>query len=82
MPYEGLIGRLENWKFTQAHIVAETALPLSTDLPIAAEDRTLIVALAETFGNAGWFEGHLGVIVGTVVEGLVARLKTLEAPRA
>lgn len=65
---EETLDRLENWKFHSAwHAV--TGDPASSE---ATEDeRELILALDETFGNVGWFDGSLSVIVAAAVSTLI-----------
>lgn len=59
---EMLIGRLKNWKF-------ETAAKYCEGQPKAVVE--IVKALAATFGNSGWFDGHLGTIVWATVESLM-----------
>lgn len=58
-----LIGRLVNWKFGSAFGY------LREDHPEAIA--SVVEALAHTYGNCGWFEGHMGTIVQRVVNSLV-----------
>ena len=55
---DDLKGRLLNWKFRSAaeHLEGESE-----------ETKTIVDALASCFGNCGWFEGDMGMIVGTLV---------------
>jgi hypothetical protein len=57
-------GRLGEWKFSSAAGYLDQAEPTEAE-------RDLVEALASAFGNPGWFEGSLGVIVSAVVAGLV-----------
>ena len=52
-----LVSRLRNWKFDSAlrYVGGE-------------EDAEVVYALAESFGNSGWFDGSMGVIVGALVD--------------
>jgi hypothetical protein len=56
-----LISRLVNWKFGQAlaHVGGQ---------PHDVQD--VINALATVFGDCGWFEGNMGIIVGAALEGI------------
>ena len=65
--------RLENWKFQQAKDVWES-------LPDKFKSETLtetINALANMFGNSGWFVGDMGTIVGTTVKSLLRELDSI-----
>lgn len=57
---EDLIGRLQNWKFQSAR--------KHVDNSVTPEDRKLIEALAECFGDIGWFDGYMGVIITASLE--------------
>lgn len=61
------VERLGNWKFSQAKVALDDQVQ---EVP-TEEERGLIEALAATFENSGWFEGHLGVIVGAAVDSLI-----------
>lgn len=61
---EDLISRLNNWKFAQAlqYTNAET------------KNVEVITALAMLFGNSGWFQGQIGILLDYVVEYLIREL--------
>lgn len=54
---------LDNWKFEQA---AERLDERATE-----DERDLVNALAQTFGNPGWFAGSMGTIVAGTIDYLV-----------
>ena len=56
--------RLHNWKFEQAQEYLGDAEP--TD-----RERELVDALAAVFGDSGWLDGELGVIVSAAVGTLI-----------
>jgi len=58
---EKLISRLANWKFCQAlsHLKGQ---------PQDVCD--VIQSLGDTFGDCGWFEGRMGIIIGAALEGI------------
>ncbi len=61
--------RLLNWKFEQARtcMLAEiNDVDRLTPLPTESEQET-VHALADTFGNPGWFEGSMADIVRAAV---------------
>ncbi len=49
-----IMGRLYNYKFKQAYDM------LTGDEP--EEVRILLKALKDSFGNLGWFDGHMAVL--------------------
>src|SRR5262245_28641715 len=51
---DSLHNRLENWKFQQATRYLKG---------IRGEDRDLVEALSRMFGDVGWFEGDMGIII-------------------
>jgi hypothetical protein len=55
---EALVGRLRNWKFAQAtkHLTGQ---------PVYV--REVVETLARSFGDCGWFEGDMGLIVGAAL---------------
>lgn len=63
---EDLTGRLENWKFESAKMYV--------DFDVSVDERLVIEALADTYGNCGWFEGSMGLIIGAAVEALIGGL--------
>ena len=71
--YTSYVGRLENWKFQQAL----TALPKEAPLTV----RETTAALAASFGDTGWFDGHVGQLVEAVVALLLERCIIEEQPR-
>ena len=60
------INRLYNWKFDSALRFAKEQSSLPTSDEILA-----IKALADTFGNCGWFDGSLGRVVRAAVHDLI-----------
>lgn len=60
--------RLENWKFYQA--IAALDHDDDPSEPTTYE-REAIRALADLVGNSGWFDGSLGIVVGSLVDALV-----------
>jgi hypothetical protein len=56
--------RLHNWKFERAQDFLAQSEP---DI----RETELVKALAAAFGNSGWFDGHMGFIVGTAVSTLI-----------
>lgn len=66
------VGRLINWKFTQAKVAAEREARLqSAENLITDEEVELIEALHTIFGNVGWFDGALATVVRAAVSTLV-----------
>lgn len=63
---EKTIGRLYNWKFDSALRFAKEQSPLPTSEEILA-----IKALADTFGNCGYFDGTLALVVRGAVHDLI-----------
>lgn len=63
---ERTVGRLYNWKFDQALRAARDQSPLPTTDEILA-----IKALADTFGNCGYFDGSLARVVRAAVHDLI-----------
>lgn len=61
---EDVAGRLENWKFSQALAALNADDATETEIHI-------IGSLSRMFGNVGWFDGEMSVIVATVVEYLL-----------
>lgn len=61
---EDVQGRLYNWKFDSA----QDMLDVSKATP---QERQAIKALAETFGNVGYFGGTLAGVVQAAVYGLI-----------
>lgn len=62
-------GRLYNWKFSQAGAALDTQIAAGEVVPTETERET-IAALGRLFGNCGWFDGDMGVLVGTAVRSL------------
>jgi hypothetical protein len=58
---------LKKWRFTTAQFLA------FEDEDISEIDNATIDALATLFGNSGWFEGAMGVIVGELVDRMTGR---------
>lgn len=61
---QDLCSRLDNWKFETAHRYA-------TELGLDENDLEVIKVLSDTFGDCGWFDGSMGVIVGAAVDSLL-----------
>jgi hypothetical protein len=63
-PIEHVIGRLNNWKFEQAHSLIEEICrtPGHPSYP-NMDARVIIEALSNTFGNVGGFTGTFSTIV-------------------
>ena len=57
--------RLYNWKFNSA---LECAIKTLEDL---GDDQDNIAALARLFGNCGWIEGDMGVLISIAVHSLI-----------
>lgn len=64
-----LENRLYNWKFNSAIRYLDDS--------VSEKDKEIIVALREMFGNSGWFDGTLGLLVNRVVNGLIGENKFL-----
>ena len=62
---ERLLDRLENFKFEQALEYCEPD----------DEWRELVEALATTFGNCGWLNGKMGVILDAAVSVVTAEIE-------
>jgi len=62
---ELLKGKLTNWKFRSAlsYLDGQTE-----------EVKDVVNALCRSYGNCGWFEGDMGLIVGICVESVIAKL--------
>jgi hypothetical protein len=56
---DALVSRLTNWKFGAALQHCEGQ---------SDEARTLVQALADTFGDSGWFGGRMGAIVHAAMQ--------------
>lgn len=56
--------RILNWKFARAAELLDNA-------NASQAESELIAALARTFGDSGWFEGDVGLLVGVAVETLL-----------
>lgn len=56
--------RIENWKFTSAMATYEAVVS-------DEDEHQILLALSETFGNCGWFDGAMGTIVGAAVAWLL-----------
>lgn len=54
--------RLANWKFAQAQDALSRQSQEATD-----EERMVVAALASAFGNSGWFDGSMGIIVNAAL---------------
>lgn len=67
---EDVAGRLENYKFEQARTALNRMFDRDSAVP--EEDRALIHALAASFGNPGWFDGHLATIIDAAIRPLCA----------
>ena len=68
---ENVISRLNNWKFATAYRYAkEIADDINDDIILEN-----IESLAETFGNIGWFAGHMSNIVALAVDSIVKELE-------
>jgi hypothetical protein len=65
---EDTIGRLVNWKFTQA---VRAAKEQPDDARPTMYEMTMIRALGAIFGNIGWFDGWLANVVRMAVKTLV-----------
>lgn len=60
---ENIKGALFNWKFTRARGYL--------DADCTTEEVTLIVALSDMFGDAGWPDGgHMAVIIAAALKGV------------
>ncbi len=57
-----LIGRLLNWKFNSALALVREDHPETVS--------AVVKALAETFGNCGWFDGNMATIIQFTVSSL------------
>lgn len=57
-------GRVEHWKFESASALLKT-------LGETGPDADLIHSMGVLFGNAGWFNGALGLFVELVVDRLL-----------
>lgn len=55
--------RLVNWKFNQA----KTLLKSGGMSEATTAEHDLVVALAQSFGDSGWFEGDMAIIVGAAL---------------
>ena len=62
-----LTNRLENWKFSDARVIAD-----NTNLTY--KQREVIYGLGTLLGNVGWFEGAMGDFIGGVVSLLCQEL--------
>lgn len=71
---DNLIGRLYNWKFSSA------AGLLREDHP---EDvREQVATLARLFGNVGWLDGDIAVLIAATVRGLIGDQDEDDEPAA
>lgn len=68
---EALIGRIFNWKFDAAKQLA-ASLPATV---ISNDQRDILYALAAAFGNCGWIDGNMGIIIGCSVRELIGEEK-------
>lgn len=59
---EDLIGRLSNWKFESAKRYLEGE---------HGKVKGIVLCLADMFGDVGWFDGSMHVIVRATVELLI-----------
>jgi len=62
---ENTINRLYNWKFDQA------LRSIRGDANVVPRESQAIQALADAFGNSGWFDGLMGRIVQLAVHDLI-----------
>lgn len=62
------VERLENFKFSQALGSARNQITPATEKEIE-----VLEALAETFGNPGWFEGHLATVVEAAFSSIIPK---------
>lgn len=60
------IGRLQNWKFSQAEAFMASQVEPATETEIS-----LVEALSVTFGNPGWFDGGMSVIISAALSTIV-----------
>jgi len=58
--------RLSNWKFEQARTALAAQVQAGEGIPTQQETAT-VNALADTFGNPGWFDGSLADVVRAAV---------------
>jgi len=77
--YSPLLGRLGNWKFTQALrlVEAENGQRLEMGSMLNSEIMDGIRALSRAFGNSGWFDGDLGTIVSFAEHSLRMEIESL-----
>lgn len=64
--HENAENRLYNWKFSQALTAAKNQDRLPT-----TDEILKLKALADTFGNCGWFDGTMATIIQMAVHDLI-----------
>lgn len=78
--YSPLLGRLMNWKFTQAlrYVEAEDGQRLEMGAHLNGDIMDGLRALSRAFGDSGWFDGDLGTIVSFAEHTLRQEIEGLE----
>jgi prepilin-type processing-associated H-X9-DG protein len=69
-----LVNRLENWKFKDANQIAQNLEVAENDCDVIEA----IQALADMFGNVGWFDGSVANLIHPTIGMIKTRLGNMQ----